>query len=100
MNLHPHRDFFAALRHLHISAYGGAAIVLSCAAIGATMGILFPMRTKNVIASNIDGPSPSKATSLEKASTTVAIAEPDKAISDRERGASGVTIATPLPKRQ
>jgi hypothetical protein len=87
MNLHLHRDLLAALRHLHITAYGGVAIVLSCAAIGATMGVLFPLRTKNVVASNFDGPGPSKAASpgsVENAASAVAVAKPDKAMSDQE----------------
>jgi len=43
MGLHLHSRLSAALGHRRFSAL---AVILSCAALGATMGTLFPLRTK------------------------------------------------------
>ena len=48
MSLHPHWHFFTALRHLHHSAFGAALTIVSCAAVGVTMGILFPLIESSV----------------------------------------------------
>jgi hypothetical protein len=46
MGLHLHSRFSAALGHQRFSALASAAIILSCAALGATLGTVFPPRTK------------------------------------------------------
>ena len=97
MNLHPHRHSFAALGRLPVSTYGAVAIVLSCAAVGATMGLLFPLRTNNLIASNIEEHHPIKTAppgTIESSATAVApIVEPPKTMSEHESTTSVVPVS-------
>src|SRR5262245_4330802 len=103
MNLHPHTHSFAALGRLPVSTYGAVAIVLSCAAVGATMGLLFPLRTNNLIASNIEEHHPFKTASpgtIVSATAGVPIVEPPKTMSERESTTSVVPVSRVSTKPQ
>ena len=104
MNLRPHRPSFAALSRLPFSTYGAVAIVLSCAAVGVTMGRLFPLRTNNQTASNIEEHDPIKTAppgTIESSATAlVPIVEPAKTMSERESTTSLVPVSRVSTKPQ
>jgi hypothetical protein len=104
MNLHPHRYSFATLGRLRVSTYGSAAIVLFCAAVGVTMGLLFPLRTHNLIASSIEERHPfntaPRGTIEPSATAVVPIVEPPKMMSERESTTSVVPVSRVSTKPQ
>jgi hypothetical protein len=62
MSLHLHSRFSASLGGWHVSAFGTMLIIVSCATLGAAMGVLFPMPNLKEISVlfTADTPEPGK----------------------------------------
>jgi hypothetical protein len=104
MSLHLYRHSSAALGRLPVSAFAAVAIVLSCAAVGATMGVLFPIRSTQPAGSSITSHDAFKAVSSSvnehSASAALPIAESDKTTSELENTTNVVPVETTPSKRQ
>jgi hypothetical protein len=104
MSLHLYRRSSAALSGLPISATSAVAIILSCGAVGATIGVLFPLRAIQPVGSSIKSHDSFKAASSSvnnhPASSALPIAESNKTTSEPENTTNMVPVATTSPKHQ
>ena len=103
MSLPPHWQFFTALRHLHHSAFGAALTIVSCAAVGVTMGVLFPLRTVDLIGSSVEkrGNFKTAPGGIIKASAAAALpVEAIQPTSEQEKATSTVAVPSTSPRHQ
>jgi hypothetical protein len=100
MSLHPHWHFFTALRHLHHSVFGAALTIVLCAAVGVTMGILFPLSIESSVEER--GNFKTAPGGFIKASAAAAspVVEGIQPTSEQEKATSTVATPSTSPRHQ